>query len=189
MAQAIVQIGLDTAAGTRVEGLVSQEALDYAAERSADMVGLSRTADGGFYPNPDAEWRIDESTREYLRSDIENALSEGWSNDKLASEIEDSYGFSEDRAMTIARTETNRASNEGAMASYKESGVVDGKQWVTSNDDKVSEDCVENGTCGDHKDGVIMDLEEDYPSGVEMPPNHPNCRCVIVPVVVFSESE
>ena len=184
MVAAIAQLGLGTEAKKEVMNLVNEKAEAYAMDRSAELVGLSRVGDS-FVDNPNAEWRIDESTRGYLRSSVKDAISEGWSNDKLAENIEEAYGFSEERAMMIARTETNRASNTGALESYKASGVVEGKQWVTSNDDKVSDDCVENGEAGPDKDGVLMDLDADFPSGESMPPNHPNCRCAIIPVVTF----
>lgn len=181
---AIAQIQLDTEARNNIVNILNEDVKAYAADRSAELVGMRRT-ENGFVENPNAEWVITDSTRVYLRASVEGALDEGWSNQKLADHISESYGFSDERAIMIARTETNMASNAGAYTTYKESGVVEGKQWVTSNDDKVSEDCAENGTCGVGHDGVLMDLEEDFPSGELMPPNHPNCRCVIVPVVNF----
>jgi SPP1 gp7 family putative phage head morphogenesis protein len=182
------QVGVDVTTDPEALAMVNSQALDYARERSAEMVGKRRNLAGDLVDNPDAEWRIDDSTREFLRADVGQALADGWSNDKLASTIADSYAFSDDRAMTIARTETQMAANTGAVNGYKASGVVDGKQWLTAEDDLVSEDCVENGAAGDNGDGVIG-LDEDFPSGDDAPPAHPNCRCSIAPYIDFSSAD
>jgi len=182
------QVGVDVTTDPEALAMVNSQALDYARERAAEMVGKRRNLAGDLVDNPDAEWRIDDSTREFLRADVGQALADGWSNDKLASTIADSYAFSDDRAMTIARTETQMAANTGAVNGYKASGVVDGKQWLTAEDDLVSEDCVENGAAGDNGDGVIG-LDEDFPSGDDAPPAHPNCRCSIAPYIDFNSAD
>ena len=179
---ALAQVGVDAAADPAAFDVVNDHALDYAAERSAELVGKRRNLAGDLVDNPDAQWRIDDSTREFLRADIADAMANGESNDDLAQRIVDNYAFSEDRAMTIARTETQMAANSGSINGYKASGVVDQKQWLTADDDLVSEDCAENGAAGDNGDGVIG-LDDEFPSGDAAPPAHPNCRCVIVPVV------
>ena len=143
---------------------------------------------GRLVENPDAEWAIDGSTRDFLRGAVTDAIEGGWSNDKLAGAIDDAYAFSKDRAMMIARTETQMAANKGAVAGYKASGVVQRKQWLTAEDDLVEEDCIANSEAGPAGDGTLG-LDEDYPSGDDAPPAHPNCRCVILPVVEFEPTE
>ena len=185
---ALHQVHVATSADSDVFSVVNQDALDYAAERSAAMVGKRRNLAGDLVDNPDARWRIDDSTRELLRADIAEALADGDSNDELAQRIVDSYAFSDDRAMTIARTETQFAANTGAVNGYKASGVVDGKQWLTAEDDLVSEECQENGEAGENGDGVIG-LDDIYPSGDAAPPVHPNCRCTIAPYIDFDKEQ
>lgn len=182
---ALAQVHVDVTADPDVANVVNGNALDYAAERSAEMVGKRRNLAGDLVDNPDARWRIDDSTRELLRADIAQALANGASNDDLAQTIGDSYAFSDERAMTIARTETQFAANTGALNGYKASGVVDGKQWLTAEDDLVSEECAANGEAGPNQDGVIG-LDDDFPSGDDAPPVHPNCRCTIAPYIDFS---
>jgi SPP1 gp7 family putative phage head morphogenesis protein len=181
--EAFKQIHFDVESDPEVLNVVNQAALDYAEARSAEMVGMRVDELGRLVENPNAQWQIADSTRDYLRGDVTQAMEEGWSNDRLAAAIGDSYGFSEGRAMTIARTETAKASNVGALNSYKASGVVDGKQWITADDDLVSEECAENGEAGPNQDGVLLDLSEDFPSGDEAPPVHPNCRCAVIPFI------
>ena len=145
---ALVQIGIDVQADPEIMNIVSADAIAYAQKRSAELVGMRRDELGRLVPNPNAKWRIYESTRDYMRSDVTEALQKGWSNDQLAAKFADAYGFSADRAMLIARTETQMAGNAAQLAGYKASGVVDGKQWLTAEDDKVEEDCEANGASG-----------------------------------------
>src|ERR1039458_10007452 len=49
---------------------------------------------------------IGDSTRELIRGTVTEAVEQGWSTDKLANALQDSYAFSADRSDTIARTET-----------------------------------------------------------------------------------
>lgn len=174
---AFAQINFDVTADREVANVVDADALAYAEARAAEMVGMRRDELGRLVPNPNAVWRIDEGTRDYLRADVGEALTEGWSNAVLAEKIGESYGFSEDRAMMIARTETAKAASEGALNSYVSSGAVDGKYWSTAEDDRVSEECEENANAG------IIALEDDFPSGDQAPPVHPNCRCAVVPFI------
>jgi SPP1 gp7 family putative phage head morphogenesis protein len=138
---------------------------------------------GNLIPNPDARWQITDGTRDFIRTQVRDAMEGGWSNDVLATKLSDSYAFSAERAMVIARTETIRASNQGSLASYTAAGVTE-KEWTTAEDDRVSEDCEANGAQGP------IPIGEDFDSGDDVPPAHPNCRCTIVPVVHFaSESK
>lgn len=185
---ALAQVGVGTASDPGAFDVVNQDALDYARSRSAEMVGRRRNLAGDLVDNPDAQWAITEGTREFLRADVAAAIDEGWSNDQLAQRIVDNYAFSDERAMTVARTETQFAANTGAVNGYKASGVVDGKQWLTAEDDLVSEECQANGEAGENGDGVIG-LDDIYPSGDAAPPVHPNCRCTIAPYIDFEKEQ
>lgn len=172
--KALTQIGVNDK-----ESIVNQaneKAILYAHNRAAEMVG-KRWVDGELVDNPNAEWRIDEGTREMLRSNVTDAIAEGWSNNRLAEAILDGAAFSEDRAEMIARTETAMADVQGNMAAYRESGIVTGKIWITAGDDLVSEDCALNGEAGE------VGLNDSFPSGASEPPDHPNCRCDVIPVL------
>lgn len=148
----------------------------WAKDRAAELVGR-KWVDGKLVDNPNAEWVITDSTRDMLQGTIKNAIDQGLTMDELATEIEGSFSFSPERARMIARTETSLADTAGQVAAYKESGVVSGKQWTTSQDDKVSEECLANEAAG------VIGLDEVFPSGDEAPPAHPNCRCAVVAVI------
>ena len=79
------------------------------------------------------------------------------------------------RARTIARTEIQRAHNEGRLQAYQQlmnAGLVSPqaqKQWVVSPFD-VCPICVPLG-------GVTVPTKGTFPNGQQSPPAHPNCRC------------
>lgn len=138
---------------------VNERAVDYAADRSATLIK-----------------DLEDSTRDMLRSDLISGIESGATNDEIAELLADNYGFSDERAETIARTETAAADVQGNLEGYKVSGVVDMKEWVTAQGDMCDE-C--NGL-----DGVKVGLDEDFPDdGGDGPPLHPNCRCDILPVL------
>lgn len=138
---------------------VNEKALAYAKDRSAELVTS-----------------LTESTRDMLRSTLAEGIENGWSNDELADALEDTYAFSPERSETIARTETAYADVQGNLDGYRESGVVEGKQWIIGQDE-FCDDCQE-------LDGVIVGLDENFPGdGGDGPPLHPNCRCDILPVL------
>lgn len=112
---------------------------------------------------------------------IENGIKEGLSVPQIRSQIEDKFDeLRRYQAERVTRTEVLRVSNEAAVDAWEQSGVVEGKQWLTAEDDRVDEECAE-------LNGKIINLEGTYIKqeygDVEEPPIHPNCRCVVLPVL------
>ena len=144
---------------------VNERAVDYAAERSATLIK-----------------DLEDSTRDMLRTDLISGIESGATNDDIATALADNYGFSDERAETIARTETAYADVQGNLEGYKASGVVDMKEWSTGGGDTCDE-C--NGL-----DKVQVPLDDDFPDeGGDGPPLHPNCRCDILPVLADNSAE
>lgn len=138
---------------------VNEFAVDYAETRAAVLVK-----------------GLEESTEDMLRSTVIESIEEGWSNQALADKLADSYGFSDERAMTIARTETAIADVQGNLEGWRASGVVAGKRWITD----PNEPCDDCGNLG----GEEVPLDEDFPDGGgDGPPLHPNCECDVVPII------
>lgn len=112
---------------------------------------------------------------------LTEGIDQGQSIPDIESAIRAKFGqYRKMQSERIARTEILRASNAGQLDAYQQSGVVQAKQWYTAQDGRVDEECAA-------LDGKIVSLsadffETDYGSG-EMPPLHPNCRCVVLPVV------
>jgi hypothetical protein len=77
-------------------------------------------------------------------------------------------------ATRIAVTEITRAFNAGAVAVYK-ADFLNEYRWVTGGPDPC-ELCLANEAAGPRFYG------NPYPSGAIAPPQHPNCRCALIPV-------
>lgn len=141
-----------------ITGLVNERAVLYAKEAAAELVV-----------------NITEATREMLRDKIAQAVREGWTSDQLQINLAESRAFSAERAMNIASYELGSALQAGNLIGWKESGVVTGKQWITADDELVSDECQANSEQG------VIPIDEAFQSGDDAPLSHPNCRCVCVP--------
>lgn len=94
------------------------------------------------------------------------------------------------RVSMIARTEITRSSNKAQEEAYIQSWVVVYKQWYTALDERVSPQCKLlhwtkiklwwNFIKKWEKDSLwnLVEYED-----VKYPPRHPNCRCVLRPVI------
>ncbi len=123
---------------------------------------------------------MDKYTREQVRELLEDAFEGDYDVHELADEIEDIIG-DEDRAETIARTETMRASNEGQQQAWNQAvdaGVLTGaeqKVWIVTPDDRLCPIC-------EGMEDVTIPMDEDFDvdgERVSTPPGHPRCRCTI----------
>lgn len=157
---------------------VDENAVEWAKSRAAEMIGKKWDGDK-LTLNPNPRWAITDSTREYLRGTISNAVEGGWSPQKLAKEITSSEEIWDKRAKMIAQTELNAAHAEGNLIGWKESGMVKGKQSLCLHD----EDYTGDDPCPGNADAGVIGIDEAFPSGDDAPPFHPNCKCVIIPVI------
>lgn len=108
-------------------------------------------------------------------NDIGNSLGEsielGLSDKQTAKRLRQ-YIASPARALTIAVTEQNRAISRATVNRYKEMGV-EKNEWLASD---PCDECEQN-------DGQIVPVGSAFASGDDQPPVHPNCRCVLLPVI------
>lgn len=127
-----------------------------------------------------AESLID-TDRELLNDLLFNGLSDGKSvpeiREQIRKEFEEQY--SKTQAERITRTEVARVSNQAALDAWEQSGVVEGKQWVTFG---AVDECAKY-------DGEVVSLSGSfYGSKTEFqdgdPPLHPNCRCGTIPILI-----
>lgn len=79
--------------------------------------------------------------------------------------------MSDERALTIAKTEFSRAFNQARMDEMVKDGVTL-VNWVTTSADPCQW-CIDNREASPHPFGV------PFPSGAMCPPDHPNCQCYI----------
>lgn len=130
-----------------------------------------------------------------MTEELAIGLDEGLSIAEIRRSIQDKFeDYSKTQAERITRTEVLKSSNLGTQDSFEQSGVVEGKQWLTAMDDRVDGECEE-------MNGQIVGLSEDYDDtiksllgeekaarilsydSVDYPPLHPNCRCTLLPIV------
>lgn len=116
--------------------------------------------------------------KDEAKSRILAGLKEGLGSEDIASTLSDFFDSQSSwRALRIARTEVISGYAEGSIEGYRQSGIVQMKRWITASDDKVDDECAQN-----ELDGPIS-LDASFSSGVDAPPVHPNCRCVIAPEI------
>jgi hypothetical protein len=170
---------LGEAGNSTLVNQVSERSVAYARERAAEMVGMRRLADGSLVENPNAEMRIDETTRKEIRRIIEDGLRDNIGRDDIADMIEDSFWFSEERAQLIATTEISMANSKSSLDSMEaasNAGVKVGKSWLA--DPEACDICQAN------EDAGIIPWDATFPSGDDCTPAHPNCECATVPEVL-----
>ena len=126
---------------------------------------------------------IDETTREYIRTQVSHAMDEGWSYNRTAKAISERYEqfrigkpqqHIQSRAHLVAVTETGNAYEEGRMSTaqyLKSQGLEMEHYWSNVGDDRVSDGCLANTAVG------WIPLDQPFPSGHMRPLRFPGCRC------------
>jgi len=138
---------------------------------------------------------INETTRNQLRETLAQGFEAGEGVPDLRGRVEDVFKeATRNRAEMIARTETIRASNFATVEAYRQSEVVEAKEWLAEMDDRTCPYCQE-------MNGKVIDLNESYFEegddftvdgstlniellDVDEPPLHVNCRCTTIPVLI-----
>lgn len=138
---------------------------------------------------------IDRDTNKKLQKNFEEILENWLSISEWKDLLLDTFTeLKTSRAEMIVRTETVRAWNRWSELWRKESGVVAKKQRYTALDERVCQYCWPlnwrtidlDGNFFNQNDVLIGrdwgEMKLDY-SDTPYPPLHPNCRCVILPVI------
>jgi SPP1 gp7 family putative phage head morphogenesis protein len=121
-----------------------------------------------------------DTDREHLTNIITHGLEDGKSVPEIRKEIETTFDqYSRNQAQRITRTEVIRVSNQSALDAYERSGIVEGKQWVTFG---AIDECAAYDGEIETLDGKFYSDTTEFKDGD--PPLHPNCKCVLVPIVV-----
>jgi HK97 family phage portal protein len=129
---------------------------------------------------------VNATTWDRLRSSLADGLDAGEGIDELAKRVEAVMG---DRvagsAETIARTEALTAASTGTIESWRQSGVVAGKTWLSTLDDRTREAHAE-------AHGQTVGIDEDFevggdtgpgPGMMGSPENDCSCRCSMTAVL------
>lgn len=158
---------------------VNRQAMEFAAKRAAEMVGMKYTDEGELVANPNARWAISDTTRDRLREIIRNGFEDKTPFSELITDIQNADIFSEDRAAMIARTEISRAQVNANLDAWKQTGLVEKIKWLAVGPDPCPI-CLDN-------DGEIREIGREFPSGDVMPLAHPNCYCILQAVLESEE--
>lgn len=113
---------------------------------------------------------LDETTLDRLRNALADSYREGADFDGLVETIQSEYAdFTDSRAETVAQTELNGAYNAGRKALGLDMGFNE-KSWDPDGT-ACEEVCIPNVLSG------WIPMDEDFDSGDDAPPGHPNCDC------------
>lgn len=119
-----------------------------------------------------------ETDKDKLIDMIAQGVQGGSSIPKISQEIRETFeDYSKMQTDRIVRTEVSYAASSAQVDAWEQSGVVVGKEWITS------DPCPE---CEPY-DGKIVLLDKGFFDTSEFadgdPPLHPNCKCDLVPVL------
>jgi SPP1 gp7 family putative phage head morphogenesis protein len=131
---------------------------------------MNRTIDGDRFS--DRIWKNKAKLVSRVKKDVEKAIKDGDSIDKLASKIKKDFNVSAYESKRLIHTEVAYMQTEIQESIYEDTDVIEKVMWVASLDDKTRDD---------HQDydGQIWDVNEPHPS----PKDYINCRCTLVPII------
>lgn len=127
--------------------------------------------------------KIDETTRDYIRTVVTRGVREGQSYNEMAKAITERYRqfavglpqkHIDSRAHLVAVTEVGQAYSHGNYLvgeGLRDHGLKMEKAWSTMGDDRVSDGCRENEAAG------WIPFDDAFPSGHLRPLRFPGCRC------------
>jgi SPP1 gp7 family putative phage head morphogenesis protein len=147
------------------------EEYGFGIEFNADVSGVIKWIENYV---PKFSKNLEEVSLDDLRTALRAGIEAGEGMPLLAKRVNAIFDeYNATRAEMIARTETIRASNQAALEAFRQSGVVDYKIWIASDD--ACDECLELADM----DPIPLDDEfttTDYET-VLAPPRHPACRC------------
>lgn len=130
--------------------------------------------------------QVNETTWENLRTSLSEGIANGESADLLADRVEEIMrGRIKSSKEAIARTEATAASTIGTQESWRQSGVVSGKEWIAALDDRTRDTHI-------HAHGQVVGIDDDFTVGGATGPGPGmlnsasevvNCRCSMAPVL------
>jgi HK97 family phage portal protein len=125
-----------------------------------------------------------ETDREVLTDIITNGIGNGLSVVEIRNQITEHFDeYSKKQAQRIGRTEVLRTSTQSALDAWEQSGVVEGKQWITAG---ATDECADYEGATETLSSNFYDEISEFADGD--PPLHPNCRCVLIPIVVDTKA-
>lgn len=125
-----------------------------------------------------------------VNSQILQGILQGESADQMAERLMGVTHMNEESALRNARTAVTSAQNKGridAMKQCEDDGVIMGKEWIATNDERTRE-------AHEELDRVVVKVDEPFENEIGQimypgdpdadPANTYNCRCTIAEVVI-----
>lgn len=116
---------------------------------------------------------VDKIFLERMRTVLMAGIKKGESISSMIRKLTSNTNVNSLEAERIVRTEIIKASNQGAISAYEDSGMVKEVEWLTAEDERICPVC-------NSLDRKKMSFNEarNLIEGI-----HPNCRCTIIPVI------
>ena len=147
--------------------VMNPEAIKYASEHAAEQVT-----------------KINDVTKERMRSLITHGVEDGWSYGRLARQIKTNFaGMTSTRARRIAVFELRDAYETGQRVmidQLEKHGIVLEEKWLTAGDDRVRASHREHGEKGWQVVGYEYEKKTITTDVVQHPPTDPGCRCTML---------
>jgi len=139
---------------------------------------------------PKFSGKLEAASLEKLKSELIAGMEAGEGVPKLAKRMRGVFeDWDRQRAIDVAQNQAIRASSRAAIESYRQSGVVKKKVWLTTTDELVCDICLS-------LEGKVIELDENYFNlgdeetiggrkynfdyeTIEGPPCHNRCRCSV----------
>ena len=145
------------------------------ARRAQALDEARRWVDPRGYRLSDRLWYARQLVREGIDDVLRQGIARGWGAERTAQALR-GYLLDPHRglapALRLARTETMRAHGEATKRNAEANPFVEAVAWRTSGGHTHADVCDGNARNGPYKPGEVPSY-----------PGHPNCRCVLVPVV------
>jgi SPP1 gp7 family putative phage head morphogenesis protein len=159
-------------AGTTAEGAEFSQVVDWSTWAPGNPIAAQLASGPGLQAMLDQAGQtiigLDATSLDALGDALARGLNEGANVDTIAGYMSDVL-TDPDRALAIANTETCRAMTNGVVDTYTANGIGS-VEWLAEDDACFA--------CEANADGSPYDLAD-----APQPPEHPNCRCALAPVV------
>lgn len=132
--------------------------------------------------------KVADTTHKAIINELSEGFEKGESIQELSNRIKDMPEFDMKRATVVARTEIISSSNAGTLQGYKESGVVIGKEWSSTKDERTRDhhkDVEGQRVALDNPfivDGDLLDYPGDNSYDAKAS-NVIQCRCSLKPIL------
>lgn len=132
--------------------------------------------------------KVADTTHKAIINELSEGFKKGEGIPELSNRIKDMPEFDIKRATVVSRTEIISSSNAGTLQGYKESGVVIGKEWSSTKDNRTRDHHVDaegQRVALDTPFNVDGDLL-DYPGDNSYDAKASNviqCRCSLLPIL------